>query len=543
MLSNNEKYILLESSLKDIYGLDPDSVGTIISLHKEIYSSPELESADGVLNMGMGVGLMILGCFVGKKSAVIGLPGIGAALYIASIAWGLVDVARGIYKMHEEYGKAAEEQAAMETAQNTISNKVAKNFPGSASISSSADKAIGIMNATSGTLLDKLDAIAMQFPINSGASGVGSRDSQESLQNNYGFDSELNITDPVLAKSHPKEYFNYSIGMDSQGKTVINKKANDEFMKKFETYWDEHSDLFYINTEKAKKEMLEEFKSYYYTTYFLPDFAAKLRISDASTLASKSSAQLGMEGKDKSGKVIDKDKYYASMGFDRNSTVTDKQLFGKYFSANTGLDLNYNPVNENGKALLKKMLSDPNSEYMKYMPAPAFLMVPEDRKIYAERAMNPNTRGQSRLGELGSAGGDDITHGQQDYGNELTASSANAVAGKSAGNPGKSNDASSESAQASVKSFGKDTITKWYNSGDDSVKGMLVRGWYKDPTTGEKKKLSPEDADYAFQCSHNEISALQQKADERRRLNKLHNGTLAAHNMTQAEYNKYILGK
>ena len=51
MLSNNEKYILFENSLKDIYGLDPDSVGTIISLHKEIYSSPELESADGVLNI------------------------------------------------------------------------------------------------------------------------------------------------------------------------------------------------------------------------------------------------------------------------------------------------------------------------------------------------------------------------------------------------------------------------------------------------------------------------------------------------------------
>ena len=92
-------------------------------------------------------------------------------------------------------------------------------------------------------------------------------------------------------------------------------------------------------------------------------------------------------------------------------------------------------------------------------------------------------------------------------------------------------------------SFGKDTIAKWYNAGDDATKSMLVRGWYKDPSTGEKKKLSPEDTHEAFVCSHNRIMAMQQKVDEDRRLLKLHNGTLASHNMTPDEYNKYILGK
>lgn len=556
MYSTNDKYALMESVLSGIDGMDGDTVKAIIALHRTVYK-PQFEgAAEDAADLGIGLlGPFILSFgtkFVGKRIGSAAIPVVGQILGAIWLGYDLVDL--GV-KWNAESKRIENEKEILEKATALVDKNLANN-PNAKYAAEGANRTSEIMLKNGGTLLDKAEAVGKSASHAKKASSAETVNDDE-FADKFGFTKDLHIIDASKAINHPVEFFYLMIGMDEHGKKVINKESYAEFKKQFEEYWEQNKDSFYMDEDKAKAEMLKEYLHGYYKEVFLPSYKRKLTEVVDSADKNKTVEELEAEGRNSFGDIVDKEKYYATMGFRPDGKVTDMEKFSKAFTEKTGLDLHYNPVSDKGKRLLTRMLKDPSDEYLKYLPAPVFLMTKEDQKPFIEKAKDPNRRGESQFGVYG-----DAVNAMDAY----SAASSNAAArrgmangqnvgqeqstGNSAGTPSNNSVGAQSNSSASAdditnapdviktgpwKTVGKDELTKIYNLNNARGKHLMRLGYILNIKNGKFYRMSDEDRKIMPQVVYADLDETSRKHAAERRQVKLQQGKLTRADMTADE--------
>lgn len=555
---NNDRYILMESLLNRIEGLDSETVNAIIAMHHAVYT-PQFESVDGVASIAVNAllsGPALISCLSGITAKIaaaaggVSIPIVGWVFSIASLLWTAHDVYEMSKKAYGESKQIAREDEALKKAKATVEENMAKN-PYAKYAVNAANRTTEILSTTGGTLLDKVSAVGQTTTRaqSESTATLGNGDFEEK----FGFTKDLRIVDGDKALAHSKQYFFLMNGMNEYGNMVINKEAYKDYLEEFEEYWEQHRDFFpYLDEKAARAKMIPEFTRHFYNDTFLPEF--KKRLTDAKDASDKNKTldELASEGRNEFGEIVDKEKYYATMGFRPDGRLTDMNKFSKAFIAKTGLDLSYNPVTPDGQRLLEKMLKDPSSEYLKYLPPAAFLMTEEDRKQFVEKAQDPNRRGESQFGR---------------YGNAVVSSSVGsrqAVANQAAAN-GQQVDQERQTQAATVKSgvrparqtapkqditdapdvdkssgpwrvaFGKDRLAYIYGNSPERHRRLMRLGYIMNINNGKFYRMNDADKKVMPQVVYDELDAVSRKNAEARRQVKLHQGRLTTADMTPEE--------
>lgn len=555
MYSTNDRYALMESVLSGIDGMDGETVKAIIELHRTVYK-PQFESAgEDAAELGaavLGPVVLSLAAKFAAKRGIAAIPIIGWVISAVWLGYDLVDL--GI-KWHNESKRIENEQESLEKAKSIVEKNLANN-PNAKYAAEGANRTSEIMLKNGGTLLDKVEAVGKSARHAKKASSVETVNDDD-FADKFGFTKDLHIIDASKALYHPVEFFYLMIGMNEHGNKVINKESYADFKKQFEEYWEQNKDSFYMDEEKAKADMLKEYIHGYYKEVFLPSYKKKLSEVVDSADKNKSVEELEAEGRNSFGDIVDKEKYYASMGFRPDAKVTDIEKFSNAFIEKTGLDLHYNPVSDKGKRLLTHMLKDPSGEYLKYLPAPVFLMTEEDQKPFIARAQDPNRRGESQFGVYGDA---------VDAMDAYSAASNNAAArqgmangkhvgqeqstGNSAGTPSNNSAGAQSNSSASDdditnapdviktgpwKTVGKDELTRIYNLNNARGKHLMRLGYILNIQNGKFYRMSDEDRKIMPQVVYADLDETSRKHAAERRKVKLQQGKLTRADMTADE--------
>lgn len=562
-LSLKNNYALMESALNAIEGLDTDTVRAIIDLHQTIYA-PQFESADGVASAALSTGMNgyfigagafgLVSAIGGAVAAVAGAPALGIALAglgvagaVGGLIWSIYDGYGSATRAKDEASRADREAAVIKDAKAAVEKNLSSN-PFTKYATNAAKRTSEILSKTGGTLFDKVDAVG-QSVSHVKEDNTTSMDDDD-FEEKYGFTKDLQIVDATKALNHSLQFYFLMNGMNENGNKVIDKKAYAEFQEAFEDYWEEHRDLLpYLNEKAAKAKMFPEFVRHYYTDTFMPAYKKKLAKAIEDSDQNKSVAELEAEGRDEFGKVVDKNKYYASMGFSADGKVTDIKKFSNAFMAKTGLDLSYNPVSPEGHRLLERMMKDPSSEYLKYLPAPVFLMTEEDQKPFIEKAKDPDRRGESQFGRYGSemisaAGANQAVAGQQQAGQEQQvgrkvkgpAQQAVRPVSKQAAPKQDITDAPDVMKQAPQwRTVGKAQLAYIYGVANDRAKHLMRLGYIMNIKDGKFYRMSDEDRNTMSKIVFEEMDRRSHENAQKRRQVALNQGRLTRAEMTQSE--------
>ena len=549
----NDRYALMEAALKQLDGVDYETVNAIIALHQTVYK-PQFESgssvasiaASGVFNSAFLVSA--LAAVSSKIAAAMGgaaIPLAGWVLAAGSLLWAAYDFATMGSKIYDEAKIIANEQNLLDNAQSIVEKNVA-NDPYAKYALEAANRTSEIMLQNGGTLLDKVTAVGRAT---SHAKATATHELSESdFAEKFGFTKDLNIIDANKALNHSLEFFYIMIGMNEYGNKVINKESYSEFEKMFEEYWAQNRDFLpYFNEEAARAKMMKEFRSKYYKDSFLPAFKKKLSKTIDSNEKNKSVAELAAEGRDEFGDIVDKEKYYASMGFRPDGKVIDLGKLSDAFMSKTGLDLNYNPVSDKGNRMLERMLKDPSGEYLKYLPAPVFLMTEEDQKPYIAKAKDPHRRGESMFGRygdamnaynetsVGSGARQQAVNGRQGAQERQAGKNTNAPAKASAANDDITNSPDVMKNSGPWKTVGKDKLAYLYSISPDRHRRLMRLGYIMDINTGKFYRMSDDDRKVMPQVVYDELDEDSRQLAEKRRQVKLQQGRLTTADMTREE--------
>lgn len=543
MYSN--RYALMESSLKGIYGIDDDTVKAIISLHQAVYK-PQFESAGGLGDLSLTtvlVGTCLVASVKHLVTKIITTAGgtamggpVGWVTAIGMALWAVYDAVSAGKKGMDEI-KAIKTQEAMIEAGKSVVEAQMSNNPYAKYAVDGAQRAGEILMKTGGNLMDKLDAVSETTTKNKVDSSAKMDD--DAFAKKFGFTKNLEIVDAATAMNNSKAFFYYMNGMNEYGNKVIDKEAYNEYIKGFEEFWQENKDSFYLDEKGARAEMLKEYTRQYYLKNFLPMYRKKLSEALAYEEKHKTLDELAAEGRDEFGQVVDKDKYYASMGFNKDAQVTDINKFARAFAVKTGLDLSYNPINDEGKNLLERMLRNKSDEYMKYLPAPVFLMTEDDQKPFIDKAKDPHHRGESQFGRYGK----EYAEANAAYERQV----ANAATGQRV--PNRQNVSGQQgSAQKDItdapdvdkrsgpwKTMGKDFLSRLYDKMNDRGKHLMRLGYIMDISSGKFYRMSADDIKVMPQIVNEKLDDVARKHAEERRQVELRQGRLTRADMTEDE--------
>lgn len=569
----NDRYILMESALSRISGIDKETLDAIIALHQTVYM-PQFESADGVVRGAISTGsntYFIASSVGGVISAITGavalsagataggvaLVGLGLLFTIGGLGWALYDGYGAATRARDEVKQTKLDEKSIKAVNEEIKANMAKN-PYAKYAVNAAKRTSKILSESGGTLLDKVAAV--------GNSSSHAKDdphttmSDEDFEDKYGFTKGLKIVDAQNALAHSLQYFYLMNGLNEFGNKVINKESYAEYMEEFEAYWEEHRDVLpYLNEKAARAKMLPEFSRYYYKEKFLPEFKKRISKYIENTDKGKSVEELADEGRDEFGRVVDKEKYYATMGFRPDGRLTDIKKFSKAFSAKTGLDLSYSPVSPEGDILLEKMLKDPSYEYMKYLPASVFLMTEEDQKPFIEKAKDPKRRGEIQFGRYANAM-PSYASASQNAGVEQPTAQEQEVANTATPNvqQGGGNSGTKVTRQAAPKqaapkqditdapdvnksagpwrvALGKKKLADMYRQAPDRHRHLMRLGYIMNIKDGKFYRMNDEDLKVMPQVVYDELDEVSRKNAEDRRQVKLRQGRLTNADMTPEE--------
>ena len=557
----NNKYALMEASLKSIYGIDADTVNSIIALHQTVYK-PQFESVGSVARISLAAVLTgtalysgaagVIASAIAVVSAISGgtaIPFIGAAAAVLFAGWAVYDAVTDVSKAKKEVKEIIHEGKAMDVAKAAVKEQMTSN-PYAKYAVNAAKRTGQILKETGGTLMDKLDAVSKTTTTKKADSTDTINDDE--FAKKFGFTKDLQIVDEDNALNHSMQFFYYMNGFNEYGNKVIDKEAHDEFMKQFEEYWEEHRDFLpYLNEKAARSKMFVEFGRKYYKETFMPMFKKKLAEAKKIKDKGKSAEELEAEGRNEFGDVVDNAKYYATMGFTPDAEITDINKFSKAFTAKTGLDLSYNPVSPEGEELLERMMKDKSEEYLKYLPAPVFLMEEKDQKPFIEKARDPKRRGESQVGRYGkdmiasnAAAGTVAT--EQKSGNGAVA--RNGAAQQQPQQKQQQQTASSNQQQDDItnapdvdkqsgpwRTVGKAQLLKIYNLSPDRSKHLMRLGYIMNIKNGKFYRMSDADRLVMPQIVHEARKEAERKWIEQRRQIKLNQGRLTRDDMTKEE--------
>ena len=558
LCQTNDRYILLESLLNRIEGIDSETVNAIIALHHTVYK-PQFENADGVASIAVNAllsGPALISCLAGITAKIaaaaggVSIPIVGWVISIASLLWTAHDVYDMSKKAYAESKQIAREDEALKKAKETVEENVAKN-PYAKYAVNAADRTTEILSTSGGTIFDKLSEVGRTTTRAQSESTTTLDD--EDFEEKFGFTKDLQIVDVEKALAHSKQYFFLMNGMNEYGNKVIDKEAYKDYLDEFEEYWEQHRDFFpYLDEKAARAKMIPEFTRHFYNDTFMPEFKKRLTDAKGASDKNKTLDELAAEGRNEFGEIVDKEKYYATMGFRPDGRLTDMNKFSKAFVAKTGLDLSYNPVTPDGQRLLEQMLKDPSGEYMKYLPPAAFLMTEEDRKPFVEKAKDPKRRGESQFGR---------------YGNAVVSSSASsrqAVANQTAEN-GQQVSQERQTQAATVKPgvrparqavstqditdapdvdkssgpwklvFGKERLASIYGNSPERHRRLMRLGYIMNINNGKFYRMNDADKKVMPQVVYDELDEVSRKNAEARRQVKLRQGRLTTADMTPEE--------
>lgn len=547
----NDNYVLMESSLKRIDGIDPEAVKAIIALHQTVYK-PQFESADGIMDSTLAT--VLTGIFIagGTKTLIKKIAGIAGAAAGASagsivvllitaigLGWTIYEAATGAPRAYDEAKDYNKTEKITNDATELIESKMEDN-PYAQKAIAAAKRTGEILLKTGGTLFDKVDAVSRGTP--TAKQDSSDELSDEAFAKKFGFTKDLQIVDATNAANHSLQFYYYANGMNEYGNKVIDQEAYESYMEQFEEYWNAHRDLLpYIDEEGAKKKMMAEFNRVNYNNAFLPAFRKKLAEVAEINNSNKSPEALSAEGRNEYGDIVDTEKYYATMGFRQNATIIDMEKFSKAFTAKTGLDLSYNPVSPEGQRLLEQMMK-PSNEYMKYLPAPVFLMTEEDQKPFIEMAKDPSRRGESQIGRYGNAA--NSANAAKGNADERQADTRTNVTQQRAGN-GQQGNAQAQNAQngagQNIKTagtwptIGKERLAKIYNMSPDKYKRFMRLGYIISIKDGKFYSMSDADRKVMPQIVNEVLDNKSRQHEAERRQLKLNQGKLTRADMTPEE--------
>lgn len=547
LCQTNDRYILMESLLNRIEGLDSETVNAIIAMHHAVYT-PQFENADGVVSIAANAllsGPALASCMsviVKKVAAAVGgasIPVIGWVAAIASLLWTAYDVYDIGTKAYTESKQIAREDDALKKAKATVDENMAKN-PYAKYAVNAANRTTEILSTAGGTLLDKVSAVGKTTTRAQSESTTTLGD--DDFNEKFGFTKDLQIVDGDKALAHSKQYFFLMNGMNEYGNKVINKDAYKDYLEAFEEYWEQHKDFFpYLDEKAARAKMIPEFTRHFYNDTFMPEFKKRLTDAKGARDKNKTLDELVAEGRDEFGEIVDKEKYYAAMGFRPDGRLTDMNKFSKAFTAKTGLDLSYNPVTPDGQRLLERMLKDPSSEYLKYLPPAAFLMTEEDRKPFVEKANDPMRRGESQFGRYGNAVANQQAANGQHVAQERQTQAATVKSGaRAVGQAAPKQDITDapdvdKSSGPWRVAFGKERLAYIYGNSPERHRRLMRLGYIMDINNGKFYRMNDADKKVMPQVVYDDLDEESVKNAEARRQVKLRQGRLTTADMTPEE--------
>lgn len=553
LCQTNDRYILLESLLNRIEGIDSETVNAIIALHHTVYK-PQFENADSVASIASTLlsGPAISACIsavvstIAKKSGAAAIPVIGWVISIGSLLWTAYDVYDMSTKLYSESKQIAREDEALKKAKATVEENVANN-PYAKYAVNAADRTTEILSTSGGTIFDKLSEVGRTTTRAQSESTTTLDD--EDFEEKFGFTKDLQIVDGEKALAHSKQYFFLMNGMNEYGNKVIDKEAYKDYLDEFEEYWEQHRDFFpYLDEKAARAKMIPEFTRHFYNDTFMPEFKKRLTDAKGARDKNKTLDELAAEGRNEFGEIVDKEKYYATMGFRPDGRLTDMNKFSKAFVAKTGLDLSYNPVTPDGQRLLEQMLKDPSGEYMKYLPPAAFLMTEEDRKPFVEKAKDPKRRGESQFGRYGNAVVSSSAASRQAVANqtaengrqvsqERQTQAATVRPARQAGSTQDVTDAPDvdKSSGPWKLVFGKERLASIYGNSPERHRRLMRLGYIMNINNGKFYRMNDADKKVMPQVVYDELDEVSRKNAEARRQVKLRQGRLTTADMTPEE--------
>lgn len=554
LCQTNDRYILLESLLNRIEGIDSETVNAIIALHHTVYK-PQFENADGVASIAVNAllsGPALISCLAGITAKIataaggVSIPILGWVISIGSLLWTAYDVYDMSKKAYAESKQIAREDEALKKAKATVEENVAKN-PYAKYAVNAADRTTEILSTSGGTIFDKLSEVGRTTTRAQSESTTTLDD--EDFEEKFGFTKDLQIVDGEKALAHSKQYFFLMNGMNEYGNKVIDKEAYKDYLDEFEEYWEQHRDFFpYLDEKAARAKMIPEFTRHFYNDTFMPEFKKRLTDAKGARDKNKTLDELAAEGRNEFGEIVDKEKYYATMGFRPDGRLTDMNKFSKAFVAKTGLDLSYNPVTPDGQRLLEQMLKDPSGEYMKYLPPAAFLMTEEDRKPFVEKAKDPKRRGESQFGRYGNAvvsssaasrqavANQTAENGQQ-VSQERQTQAATVRPARQAGSTQDVTDAPDvdKSSGPWKLVFGKERLASIYGNSPERHRRLMRLGYIMNINNGKFYRMNDADKKVMPQVVYDELDEVSRKNAEARRQVKLRQGRLTTADMTPEE--------
>ena len=554
LCQTNDRYILLESLLNRIEGIDSETVNAIIALHHTVYK-PQFENADGVASIAVNAllsGPALISCLAGITAKIataaggVSIPILGWVISIGSLLWTAYDVYDMSKKAYAESKQIAREDEALKKAKATVEENVAKN-PYAKYAVNAADRTTEILSTSGGTIFDKLSEVGRTTTRSQSESMTTLDD--EDFEEKFGFTKDLQIVDGEKALAHSKQYFFLMNGMNEYGNKVIDKEAYKDYLDEFEEYWEQHRDFFpYLDEKAARAKMIPEFTRHFYNDTFMPEFKKRLTDAKGARDKNKTLDELAAEGRNEFGEIVDKEKYYATMGFRPDGRLTDMNKFSKAFVAKTGLDLSYNPVTPDGQRLLEQMLKDPSGEYMKYLPPAAFLMTEEDRKPFVEKAKDPKRRGESQFGRYGNAVVSSSAASRQAVANQT------AENGQQVSQERQTQAATVRPARQAVSTqdvtdapdvdkssgpwklvFGKERLASIYGNSPERHRRLMRLGYIMNINNGKFYRMNDADKKVMPQVVYDELDEVSRKNAEARRQVKLRQGRLTTADMTPEE--------
>ena len=553
LCQTNDRYILLESLLNRIEGIDSETVNAIIALHHTVYK-PQFENADSVASIASTLlsGPAISACIsavvstIAKKTGAAAIPVIGWVISIGSLLWTAYDVYDMSKKLYSESKQIAREDEALKKAKETVEENVAKN-PYAKYAVNAADRTTEILSTSGGTIFDKLSEVGRTTTRTQSESTTTLDD--EDFEEKFGFTKDLQIVDGEKALAHSKQYFFLMNGMNEYGNKVIDKEAYKDYLDEFEEYWEQHRDFFpYLDEKAARAKMIPEFTRHFYNDTFMPEFKKRLTDAKGARDKNKTLDELAAEGRNEFGEIVDKEKYYATMGFRPDGRLTDMNKFSKAFVAKTGLDLSYNPVTPDGQRLLEQMLKDPSGEYMKYLPPAAFLMTEEDRKPFVEKAKDPKRRGESQFGRYGNAVVSSSAASRQAVANQTAENGqqvsqerqTQAATVRPARQTGSTQDVTDapdvdKSSGPWKLVFGKERLASIYGNSPERHRRLMRLGYIMNINNGKFYRMNDADKKVMPQVVYDELDEVSRKNAEARRQVKLRQGRLTTADMTPEE--------
>ena len=558
LCQTNDRYILLESLLNRIEGIDSETVNAIIALHHTVYK-PQFENADGVASIAVNAllsGPALISCLAGITAKIataaggVSIPIFGWVISIGSLLWTAYDVYDMSKKAYAESKQIAREDEALKKAKATVEENVAKN-PYAKYAVNAADRTTEILSTSGGTIFDKLSEVGRTTTRSQSESMTTLDD--EDFEEKFGFTKDLQIVDGEKALAHSKQYFFLMNGMNEYGNKVIDKEAYKDYLDEFEEYWEQHRDFFpYLDEKAARAKMIPEFTRHFYNDTFMPEFKKRLTDAKGASDKNKTLDELAAEGRNEFGEIVDKEKYYATMGFRPDGRLTDMNKFSKAFVAKTGLDLSYNPVTPDGQRLLEQMLKDPSGEYMKYLPPAAFLMTEEDRKPFVEKAKDPKRRGESQFGRYGNAVVSSSASSRQEVANqtaengqqvsqERQTQAATVKPGVRPARQAVSTQDVTDAPDVDKSSgpwklvFGKERLASIYGNSPERHRRLMRLGYIMNINNGKFYRMNDADKKVMPQVVYDELDEVSRKNAEARRQVKLRQGRLTTADMTPEE--------